>query len=146
MPDTPDPVSAIFARAAEALAGFAASGASHRVTVTTADRANPLCPWSLAWAERLDYWSGDLVPGLLVRRHVDGDEPAQPWADGPAEARLATLRQLPELVTRVAAAAVEAEQAAEPGEVERWAGQVAGAIGALRGTAPAAAGREGGQG
>jgi hypothetical protein len=122
MPD-PDPaVTAVFARADRALA---ASG--HRVTVTTADQATPLSPWSLAWS--WSEWTGR--HDLLIRRHVDGDDVAFPWEDAEPAGRLATLPQLPELVSRVAAAARKAGQDAEPEEVGRVGRDVAGAIGML---------------
>jgi hypothetical protein len=122
MPD-PDPaVTAVFARAARALA---ASPAAAGVTVTTADMANPLCPWSLAWGDR------DGGHDLMIRRHVDGDDIAFPWDLTDPAGRLATLPQLPELVSRVAAAARKAGQDAEPEEVGRVGRDVAGAIGML---------------
>jgi hypothetical protein len=125
MPDfdtIPDPVSALFARTAAALA---ASPAAAGVTVTTADLANPLCPWSLAWA----HWDG--AHDLLIRRHVDGADRADPWDDAEWAGLLATLGQLPELVSRVADAAARAARAAGPEDVERIGRDLAGALGAL---------------
>jgi hypothetical protein len=129
MPDTPDPtVTAIFARSAAALA---ASG--HRVTVTTSDLATPQCPWSLAWG---DWYGANDGNGdsfrLLIRRHVDGDDLADLWECASPSTRLATLDQLAELVSRVAAAARKAGQDAEPAAIERIGRDVDGALGALR--------------
>jgi hypothetical protein len=127
MPDLTDPdlaVSTLFARAAAALA---ASPAAAGVTVTTADRANPLAPWSLAWTR--SEWAGR--PDLMVRRHVDGDDFARPWDTADDSALLATLDQLPELVSRVADAAARAARAVEPESIELIGRDLAGAIGAL---------------
>jgi hypothetical protein len=126
MPDPFDPnlsVTAIFARAASALA---ASPAAAGVTVTTSDQATPLSPWSLAWG---DWYS---QPRLLILRHVEpGWEAGTPWDDAPPAARLATLAQLPELVSRVAAAAAQAARDADLAAVGRIGWDLAGALGTL---------------
>jgi hypothetical protein len=120
-PFDPDPaVSSIFARAASALA---ASPAAAGVTVTTADLATSLSPWSLAWAE---------AHRLLILRHVEpGWEAGTPWDDAPPAARLATLAQLPELVSRVVAAAARAAQDADLAAIGRIGWDLAGALGTL---------------
>lgn len=127
MPDPNDPdlaVTAVFARAAAALA---ASG--HRVTVTTADLSSPLSPWSLAWAE-VD-WAG--AHRLLILRHVEpGWEAGTPWDDAPPAARLASLAQLGELISRVVAAA-RAGRDRGPGVVELIDRDVDAAIAILQG-------------
>jgi hypothetical protein len=125
-PFDPDPaVSSIFARAASALA---ASPAAAGVTVTTADLATSLSPWSLAWAE-VDWV---VAHRLLILRHVEpGWEAGTPWDDAPPAARLATLAQLPELVSRVVAAAARAAQDADLAAIGRIGWDLAGALGTL---------------
>jgi hypothetical protein len=64
------------------------------ITVHTADYATYQSPWFLAWTDQ------DGPPDLLIYLQIGANSEWCHWADADPEALLATLGQLPELLTR----------------------------------------------